>query len=129
MTSSRPYVIRAMYQWIQDNGDTVHILVNAENPEVEVPEGSGSNGQIVLNLSPGASRNLILGNEVISFIAGFKGVKHDLKIPVSSVMAIYSSETGEGMFLDDLPEVELFRPENPVVKTTVKSTPSLRIVK
>ena len=97
MTSTRPYLIRAFYEWIEDNGLTPHILVNAELPGVEVPKQHVHEGQIVLNINPVAVRDLLLGNEYIEFNARFGGVARAIRVPIAAVLAIYASENGHGM--------------------------------
>ena len=76
MNSSRPYLVRALYEWIVDNDCTPHMLVNAEFPAVQVPQGFASDGQIVLNISPSAVRNLHMDNDAVSFEGRFSGVAH-----------------------------------------------------
>jgi stringent starvation protein B len=97
MTSTRPYLIRAIYEWIEDNGLTPHILVDTESPGVEVPKQHIHEGRIVLNVNPAAVRDLRLGNEWIEFSARFGGVARVLQIPVDAVLAIYARENGQGM--------------------------------
>lgn len=93
MNSSRPYLVRALYEWIVDNDCTPHILVNAEFAGVKVPPGYASDGQIVLNVSPSAVRHLHMDNEAVSFEGRFGGVAQSLYIPALAVMAIYARET------------------------------------
>ncbi|GGK10137.1 ClpXP protease specificity-enhancing factor [Pseudomonas matsuisoli] len=100
MTSSRPYLIRALYEWIVDNECTPHLLVGVEYPNVQVPDGYASEGQIVLNVSPSAVRHLNLGNDAVSFEGRFGGVAHNLFIPAAAVMAIYARENGQGMVFE-----------------------------
>ena len=97
MTSSKPYLIRALYEWILDNGTTPYILVDTSSDQVLIPAGIANDGKVVLNLSPAAIQNLEMTNEHISFSARFNGVAEDLYCPVSSLMAIYARENGEGM--------------------------------
>ena len=97
MTSTRPYLIRALYEWIEDNGLTPHILVNAELSGVEVPKQHVRDGQIVLNINSIAVRDLRLGNEWIEFNARFGGVARTVRIPIAAVLAIYARENGHGM--------------------------------
>jgi stringent starvation protein B len=97
---------------------------------VEVPSGFDNDGEIVLNLSPGAVSNLHMGNEIVSFIGGFKGVKHTLVIPIQAVRAVYSRETGQGMIFDELePDSEepVFAPTEEAA--TVPKPSFLRLVK
>ena len=97
MTSNRPYLIRAIWEWIVDNGLTPHLLVDAEHEGVEVPRQFVEDGRIVLNLSPTAVRDLDLGNDYISFNARFSGTPMAVLIPVSAVLGLYARENGEGM--------------------------------
>ena len=100
MNSSRPYLIRALYEWIVDNDCTPHLLVNAEYTGVQVPAGFASDGQIVLNVSPSAVRQLHMDNEAVSFEGRFGGVAHSLYVPAVAVLAIYARENGQGMVFD-----------------------------
>ena len=97
MNSSRPYLIRAVYEWIVDNGLTPYLLVNAEGEGVVVPAQYIQQGRIVLNVAPRAVMALELGNELIEFHARFGGVETGLSVPVAAVMAIYAQENGQGM--------------------------------
>ncbi|MFP4137810.1 MAG: ClpXP protease specificity-enhancing factor [Halomonas sp.] len=97
MYSSRPYLARALYQWLLDNDLTPHIVVDAEHPEVEVPRQFVHNGQIVLNLSPEAVRDLAMENEAISFEARFGGQPMRVMVPSEALVAIYGRENGVGM--------------------------------
>ncbi len=100
MNSSRPYLIRALYEWIVDNDCTPHLLVNAEYPNVQVPQGFANDGQIVLNVSPSAVRHLHMDNDAVSFEGRFGGIAHTLFIPAAAVLAIYARENGQGMVFD-----------------------------
>ncbi len=100
MNSSRPYLIRALYEWIVDNDCTPHLLVNSEFVGVQVPPGFASDGQIVLNVSPSAVRHLHMDNEAVSFEGRFGGVAHSLYVPAGAVLAIYARENGQGMVFD-----------------------------
>jgi stringent starvation protein B len=97
MTSNRPYLLRAIYDWISDNNLTPYVLVDATREGVRVPPHVIKNGQVVLNLAMRAVANLDLGNEWISFQARFSGVSHSILIPVSAVLALYAQENGQGM--------------------------------
>lgn len=97
MTSSRPYLIRALYEWITDNGMTPHILVNANLPDVQVPQQHIHEGRIVLNINPSAVQALRLGNDAVEFSARFGGISYSIYIPTAAVMAIYARENGQGM--------------------------------
>lgn len=100
MNSSRPYLIRALYEWIVENDCTPHLLVNAEYPGVQVPPGFVNDGQIVLNVSPTAVRELAINNDAVSFEGRFGGVAHSLFVPSPAVLAIYARENGQGMVFD-----------------------------
>lgn len=100
MKSSRPYLVRALYEWIVDNDCTPHLLVNAEFAGVQVPAGFASDGQIVLNVSPSAVRNLHMDNDAVSFEGRFGGVPQSLYIPSAAVLAIYARENGQGMVFE-----------------------------
>jgi stringent starvation protein B len=97
VTPHRPYLLRAMYQWILDNNATPYIIVSTSVAGVVVPAGHAENGRIVLNISPTSIRNLIIGNDSIDFDGRFGGKPFHVTAPVGSVMAVYAKETGEGM--------------------------------
>jgi len=97
MTSSRPYLIRALYEWIVDNACTPHLIVDAEQPGVAVPRSYVRDGKIVLNVAPRAVSDLVLGNEEIAFSARFGGTPMAVSIPVAAVEGIYARENGQGM--------------------------------
>jgi stringent starvation protein B len=97
MTSNRPYLVRAMYDWISDNGMTPYLLVDARMDGVRVPQGAVKDGQIVLNIAVRAVSDLELGNDRVRFMARFSGVSHQVEVPVTAVLAIYAHENGQGM--------------------------------
>jgi len=101
MTSSRPYLIRAMYQWIVDNGMTPHLLADVSVDGCMVPENYIQDGKIVLNIAPMAISALMLGDEAISFGARFNGVSESISVPINAVTAIYARENGQGMMFTD----------------------------
>jgi stringent starvation protein B len=101
MTSHRPYLLRALYEWIADNGMTPHILVDARQPGVNVPMHSVKDGRVVLNIAERAVARLEMDNESVRFSARFGGVSYPVEVPVSAVMAIYARETGQGMALPE----------------------------
>ncbi len=100
-TSQRPYLLRAIHEWLSDNGLTPYLLVNARHPGVHVPPQAVKDGQVVLNIAEQATHMLSLGNEYITFNARFSGVSHEVFIPVGAVLAIYARETGQGMALPE----------------------------
>ncbi|MCK9984770.1 MAG: stringent starvation protein B [Azoarcus sp.] len=94
--STKPYLVRAIYDWCLDQGFTPYIAVAVDERTV-VPPGYARDGQIVLNLAPDATNHLVMGNDLITFQARFGGVAHALSLPVSNVLAIYARENGHGM--------------------------------
>ena len=131
MTSNRPYLVRAMYDWICDNGLTPYLLVDAGQNGVRVPIHAIKDGQIVFNVAVRAVSDLELGNDRVRFHARFGGVSQHVDVPMPAVLAIYAQENGQGMMFpveaegDVLPSSETpAEPEKPVRKG-----PGLRIVK
>ena len=94
-----------MHEWMLDNGFTPHLVVDAKREGVHVPEAHVKDGKIVLNVSPTATRALVLGNDAVTFEARFGGVSQQLVVPVGAVLGIYARETGQGMIFgeDDAP--------------------------
>jgi stringent starvation protein B len=131
MTSIKPYLIRSAYDWIVDNGLTPYILVNTEYYGVQVPKEHIVEGRIVLNVSPSATRGLLLENDRIDFAARFSGKTEQISIPPGAVLEIYAKENGRGIpfELEDSPP-----PPPPVTAgdadiTATKGKPSLKLVK
>lgn len=130
MTSSKPYLIRALYEWIVDNELTPYLMVHANEEGVSVPQQYvNKEGQIVLNIAPRAVVDMQIGNEAVQFKARFSGVPTEIYVPCFAVLGIYARENGKGMMFD---------PENPPPKDPAPSPapsgstqgkPSLRVVK
>jgi len=97
----RPYLLRAMHQWISDSGYTPHAIVDAGSAGVQVPQNFVKDGKIVLNLSYSATQQLELANDWVEFNARFSGVVHHVRFPVNAVLGVYARETGEGMVFSD----------------------------
>lgn len=97
MTPSRPYLMRGLYEWIQDNDFTPYVLVDANIYGVQVPMEYVNDGQIVLNISMNAVADLLIDNEALSFNARFSGSTKNVYVPMVAVLAIYAKENGEGM--------------------------------
>ena len=95
-TSTRPYLIRALYEWCTDNGYTPYVAVSVDNT-VQVPREYVKNNEIVLNIGFDATSSLTLGNEFIEFKARFGGVAREILVPITHVIAIYARENGQGM--------------------------------
>jgi stringent starvation protein B len=101
MTSHRPYLLRALYEWIADNGMTPHVLVDATHGGVRVPPHTVKDGRVVLNIADRAVAKLEMDNDSIRFTARFGGVSQPVVVPIAAVLAIYARETGQGMALPD----------------------------
>jgi stringent starvation protein B len=125
MTPKRPYLLRAFYEWIVDNGLTPHILVDARSSQVRVPRQFVKDGNIVLNVSMTAANNLMLRDDEVTFSARFGGKAFSIYLPMWSVMAIYSKETQDGISfpLDEYAELQ-----EAAVQDAPKSAPSLTSV-
>lgn len=107
MISRRPYLIRAIYEWVLDNQLTPHMLVAADAPGVRVPEQFVTeDGKITVNVSPSAVRDLALGNDMIRFSARFSGRPFEVEVPPGAVLALYARENGQGMLFGEVEEPE-----------------------
>lgn len=140
MTPSRPYLVRALQEWMVDNNFTPYIVVDAGVQGVQVPQDFVSDGQIILNISPSAVRGLIVSNDAIDFNARFGGVPMRVYVPIVAVLAIYARENGQGMVFgaepgapqpdDDPPLKPLEDTEEKTSDTQQpKAKPSLKVVK
>ena len=131
MTSSRPYLVRAMYQWIADNGMTPHLLVDVTFDGVLVPPEHVQNGKIILNIAPMAVSNLVLGDEEVSFSARFSGQSMGIVIPVDAILAVYAKENGQGMMFseDDGAVSSSDDGDDPEPDPDKPKRPTLRVVK
>lgn len=104
MIPQRPYLVRAIYQWVVDNGMTPHVVVNTALEGVQVPVEYVRDDQIVLNLNPSAVKDLYIGNERVDLSARFGGVSRRVSFPIAAVLALYARETGQGMiFAEEQP--------------------------
>lgn len=127
MTSSRPYLVRAIHEWIVDNGLTPYLIINAHKPGAEVPRQYVQNGKIILNVSPQAVRGFSVGNEWVEFKTRFGGRPYEVRVPATAVQAVYAKENGVGMaFQDEGPEDQPPSPQPPRDKT---KAPKLKVVK
>jgi stringent starvation protein B len=129
MTSNKPYIIRALYEWISDNKLTPYIAVNATIPKTHVPEQYVKNGQIVLNISYDAVSMLNIANDRIEFDATFNSSPFQIFVPIQAVQAIYAAENGQGMVFNPEDEVDNEPPTPPEPSTPPKGKPNLKIVK
>jgi stringent starvation protein B len=112
LKSQRPYLLRAMHEWIVDNAHTPHVIVDANVAGVAVPVEFVQDGKIILNLSMEAANGLTLGNESVDFRGRFGGAVHDVHVPVGAVLCIYARETGQGMVFGE-PELPAEPPPVP----------------
>ncbi len=130
MTSSlKPYLIRAIYEWVVDNSLTPYLLVNAELEGTFVPRAYVQDGRIVLNLRPEAVQALVLGNDEIVFNARFGGAPMQVQVPIRSVLAIYAQENGRGMIFDEDEEGDDASPPPEPQPPTPTKRPALKVVK
>lgn len=142
MTPSRPYLLRAFYEWLLDNDMTPHLLVDANARMVQVPQQFARDGQIVLNIAPQAVVAFTMDNEAVSFNARFGGVPQQVYIPMAAVLAIHARENGVGTFFPPEPayavwlEEETPSPEQPDVtdgeapqSPRPEGRPTLRVIK
>jgi len=130
MTSNRPYLIRALYEWLVDNDLTPYLLVDANRDSVHVPTRYVEEGRIVLNVSPSAVRDLSLGNDLVAFEARFGGSAFAISLPPDAVLGVYARENGKGMLFPDegaIEEPEPPRPDDPAPPPAGR--PSLKVVK
>jgi stringent starvation protein B len=124
-TSTRPYLIRALYEWCTDNGLTPHLAVRVDG-SVQVPQEYVKQGEIVLNISFDATSALKLGDDFIEFKGRFGGAPRDIRVPVPQVMAIYARENGQGMSFP-ISAVEARDPAAPPLVNLVDSTDQARV--
>jgi stringent starvation protein B len=138
LTSRRPYLLRAMHEWISDNAQTPHIVVDASLPGVEVPRQYIQSGKIILNVSNHATSSLSLGNDLVRFRARFGAATYDVSVPIGAVLGIYARETGQGMIFSEAdapppqpPEPPQGTPEGSANTNTdtKRGKPTLKVVK
>ena len=110
---TRPYLLRAIYEWTNDNNLTPYLLVKAEEHGVSVPRQHVQDGQIVLNIAPHAVQQMLMDQDSVSFNARFGGVSQQLYIPMYAVLGLYARENGQGLFFDPQ-EYDGQRPEAPI---------------
>lgn len=134
LSPTRPYLARAIYEWICDNNLTPYLLVDATQPYTDVPTQFIQDGQIVLNIVPHAVHMLNMSNEAITFSARFGGVSKDIYVPINAVLGLYARENGQGLFFD--PEEyanvetceETSEPNTTEEVETPKKKPTLRLL-
>lgn len=124
MTSSVPYLLRAIYDWILDNQCTPYLIVDALHQETSVPQEHVKDGQIVLNISPQAIRDLQIENDSVQFSGRFAGIPHEIYAPIAAVLGIIAKENNEGMWFSRSED----DPDAPKPTTRKGGPPSLKIV-
>jgi stringent starvation protein B len=132
--SRRPYLLRAMHEWISDSNQTPHIVVDASLEGVEVPRQYVQGGKIILNVSSTATSMLSLGNDLVRFRARFGAATYDVSVPIVAVLGIYARETGQGMIFSeaDTPPQPPAPPSEPAPTTTTenkRAKPTLKVIK
>lgn len=136
MTSNKPYFIRAIYDWISDNGMTPYVLVDAAYPDATLPQMYVERGRIILDISQEACRELSIENDFISFLARFAGKSMETSFRTASVLAIYAKENGRGMefgpeydepYPPETPHAHAIKQKKDTAKT--KSKPALTLIK
>lgn len=136
LKGTRPYFVRAIYEWLVDASLTPYLLVDAQWPGTELPQDLVEDGRLVLNIVPSAVRDLVLGNEAVMFSARFAGRPMAIVVPMGAVLGIYAKENGEGLFFEpseyspepppnDKPAGDVASERN----QTAKARPALRVVK
>lgn len=134
LTPTRPYMVRALYEWLEDNLLTPYVMVDATQPNVDVPTEHINDGKIVLNIASQATGNLKIENDYISFNARFGGVSRELWVPMSAVLGIYAKENSQGMFFDpaEYADYQTGSDVNSLEKSsetaTARNKPSLRVL-
>jgi stringent starvation protein B len=132
-SSTKPYFLRAMYEWCLDNGFTPHLVV-AVNERTRVPQGYVKDGEIVLNINYSATKDLLIGNEAVTFSARFSGAPFDIYLPIEAVRGIFARENGQGMFFEAAEEMpaaaaDTVDPTQPPDSPSGGKKPSLKLVK
>ena len=111
ITPTRPYMVRALYQWIEDNALTPYLMVDATADNVQIPREHVQDGRIVLNIASRATGNMSMENDYIHFSARFGGVSQEIWVPLIAVLGIYAKENSQGMFFDPN-EYDNYQPED-----------------
>lgn len=120
-TPTRPYMVRAIYQWIEDNELTPYLMVDATAENVQIPTEHVQDGRIVLNIASRATGNMSMQNDYINFSARFGGVSQDIWVPLKAVLGIYAKENSQGMFFD-ANEYDNYVPDEDTVASSSSKT-------
>ncbi|WP_198336398.1 ClpXP protease specificity-enhancing factor [Psychrobacter celer] len=135
LTPTRPYMVRALYQWIEDNALTPYLMVDATAKNVQVPTEHVQDGRIVLNIASRATGNMRIDNDYIQFSARFGGVSQEIWVPLTAVMGIYAKENSQGMFFDPneydnyVPEEQHTTPKSDKPKPKRDNKAGLKVLK
>lgn len=130
MNSSRPYLIRALYEWILDNDCTPYVLVDAEYQDVDVPDEYVKDGQIVLNIAPTAVSDILISNDSLQFNARFAGIAREVFVPIGAALGVYARENGQGMLFESESIPAAAAESKPQAKPSGKADrPHLKLVK
>ncbi len=129
MTPLKPYLVRALHEWILENGYTPYILVDTTIEGVTVPKDYISDNKIILNAHPDAIKNWYLENDALSFSARFSGKEENIFVPINAVLATYAKENGKGMIFDEHFEDDLPPEPSDVITPTKSKRPTLKVVK
>ena len=132
LLSRRPYLLRAMHEWISDNAQTPHLVVDATQEGVDVPRQYVQEGKIILNVSHSATSGLVMNNDVVRFRARFGAMTHDVTVPMAAVLGIYARETGQGMIFSEVepsPPPSQPTPPKPTPSGDEPKRPKLKVVK
>ncbi len=127
MTSSRPYLVRALFDWIVENNLSPYLLVNTRVPGVQVPAEHIVNDKIIFNISPQAVKDLQMGNDVVAFSGRFGGKPRAVNVPIRSILAIYAKENGRGMVFND--DEEDHSPTDGAGGASAQNKAKLKVVK
>lgn len=127
ITPTRPYMVRALYQWIEDNALTPYLMVDATADNIQIPTEHVQDGRIVLNIASRATGGMSIENDFIHFSARFGGVSQEIWVPITAVLGIYAKENSQGMFFDPN-EYDNYQPDSDAKTiskqdTTVASKP------
>ena len=127
----RPYLLRAMHQWMTDGGQTPHVIVDVDRHAVDVPRAFVKDGKIVLNISYDATERLNIGNDWLELDTRFAGAVHHVRAPIGAILGIYARETGEGMVFSeaDLGPQPPPSPPKPPAPEEGRPRPQLKVVK
>ncbi|WP_201615796.1 ClpXP protease specificity-enhancing factor [Psychrobacter urativorans] len=120
ITPTRPYMVRALYQWIEDNALTPYLMVDATADNVQIPTEHVQDGRIVLNIASRATGGMSIENDFIHFSARFGGVSQEIWVPITAVLGIYAKENSQGMFFDPN-EYDNYKPDSDATATSKPS--------